>query len=71
MMARILCLICRFASPQYALLANIATVYLHCLQGVPGAPTRTACLRFEREPGADDDMLVLGVRLRYPVLDVA
>jgi hypothetical protein len=70
-MAQVLCLLCRFAMPQYARIANTLTVYLRCVQGVPGAPTRVDCSRFMREPGADDDAPVRPARLRYPVFDVA
>ena len=54
-MARILCLMCRYAVPQLARVASELTAYLHCLHGVPGAGSRTACAVFMREPGADDD----------------
>ena len=38
-----------------ALVANVFVVYLHCRQGVPGAPLRTECMLFVREQGADDE----------------
>lgn len=40
-MPRFLCRICRHAQPTSAIVANVLTVYLHCTQGVPGAPYRT------------------------------
>ena len=38
------------------------TVYLHCAQGVTGAPYREECPIYVREPGADDEWP--NVRLR-------
>ena len=34
-----------------ARIANLLTMYLHCRQGVPGAPYRTECMVLVREPG--------------------
>lgn len=71
-MPRFLCRICRYATPMTALVANVLTVYLHCRQGVPGAPYRVECARFVREPGADDewpDVRLRGqVPTRYPII---
>ena len=52
--------------------ANVLTSYLHCTQGVPGAPYRVACSVFMREPGADDEWPNVRLRgampTRYPVI---
>ena len=45
-MPRFLCRVCRYAHPMSAFVANVFTVYLHCRQGVPGAPYRTECMLF-------------------------
>lgn len=51
--------------------ANVLTMYLHCTQGVPGAPLRTECIVFMREPGADDESPAVRLRgqlpTRYPI----
>jgi hypothetical protein len=69
---RFLCRICRFSQPMTAIVANVFTMYLHCMQGVPGAPYRTECLVFAREPGADDEWPHARLRgqlpTRYPVI---
>ncbi len=39
-MPRILCRICAHAMLMTARVANVMTTYLHCWQGVPGAPYR-------------------------------
>ena len=58
-----------------ALVANVFTVYLHCRQGVPGAPLRTECMLFVREPGADDEWPDVRLRgqlpTRYPIISAA
>ena len=54
-MKRYLCAICRYTMPMTVRVAKVLTVYLHCMQRVPGAPYRTACPVFMREPGADDE----------------
>ena len=51
---RYLCRICGYAMPMTVRVATL-TVYLHCMQGVPGAPYRVECPVFVREPGADDE----------------
>ena len=61
-MPRILCRICRYVTPMTARVAGVTTMYLHCTQGVRGAPYRIACSVFVREPGADDEWP--SVRLR-------
>ena len=45
-----------------ARIAKMLTVYLHCAQGVTGAPYREECPIYVREPGADDEWP--NVRLR-------
>ena len=69
-MPRFLCRICRYPMPMTARIANVLTTYLHCTQGVPGAPHRTECPMFIREPGADDEWpRVRGqTRTRYPII---
>jgi hypothetical protein len=42
-MARILCLVCHYATPQLARIGGSLDFYLHCCEGVPGAAARTAC----------------------------
>jgi hypothetical protein len=68
---RIVCRICRYAVPMTARIANLLTMYLHCTQGVPGAPLRTECMMFMREPGADDEWPSIRLRgqmpTRYPI----
>ena len=54
-MPRFLCRICSYAHRMSALVANVFVVYLHCRQGVPGAPYRTECMVFVRERGADNE----------------
>ena len=51
-----------------AVVANVLTMYLHCTQGVPGAPHRTECMVFLREPGADDVWPDVRLRGRIPTL---
>jgi hypothetical protein len=72
---RFLCGICRFSTPMSAFVANVFTVYLHCRQGVPGAPYRTVCMIFQREPGADDEWPNVRPRgqmpTRYPIISAA
>ena len=71
---RFLCRICRFSQPMTAIVANVFTMYLHCTQGVPGAPLRTECMVFMREPGADDewpDVRRGQVPTRYPIISAA
>jgi hypothetical protein len=74
-MPRILCRICRYSQPMTARVANVLTVYLHCMQGVPGAPYRVACPVFMREPGADDEWPDVRLRgqlpTRYPIISTA
>jgi hypothetical protein len=65
-MPRILCCICRFAMPMIARIAGTTTSYLHCRQGVVGAPYRVECPTFQREPGADDDWPSVRLRGRTP-----
>ena len=71
-MPRLLCRICRYAVPMTAHIANKLTTYLHCTQGVPGAPFRTECLVFMREPGAEDEWPNMRLRgqmpTRYPII---
>jgi len=71
-MPRILCRICRYATPMSARIAKVLTVYLHCTQGVVGAPYRAECPVFVREPGADDEWPNVRLRgrlpTRYPVI---
>jgi len=70
-MPRFLRCICRYTTPMTALVANVLTHYLHCMQGVPGAPYRTERMVFVREPGADDEWPDVRLRgqmaTRYPV----
>jgi hypothetical protein len=58
-----------------ARIANALVMYLHCTQGVPGAPFRTECLVFVREPGADDQWPSIRLRgqlpTRYPIIAAA
>jgi hypothetical protein len=58
-----------------ARVANVLVVYLHCLQGVPGAPYRVECPVFVREPGADDQWPDVRLRsqlpTRYPIISAA
>ena len=74
-MPRFICRICRYSQPMTARVANLMTMYLHCMQGVPGAPYRTECIVFVREPGADDvwpDVRMRGqIRTRYPMIEAA
>jgi hypothetical protein len=74
-MPRFLCVVCRYSQPISAYVANVLTMYLHCMQGVPGAPYRTDCLAFVREPGADDVWPDVGLRgqmpTRYPIITAA
>ena len=67
---RYLCLVCGYATPMVARMANVLTTYLHCSQGVPGAPQRVRCPVFVREPGADDEWpRVRGILpTRYPMI---
>lgn len=55
-----------------ARVANVLTMYLHCTQGVPGAPSRTERMVFVREPGADDEWPDVRLRgqlpTRYPTI---
>jgi len=50
-------------------------VYLHCMQGVPGAPYRVECSVFVREPGADDEWPNVHLRgampTRYPIISAS
>ena len=50
-----LCPLCHWLTPMPGRIAGVLTIYMHCMQGVPGAPLRERCLAFLREPGADDD----------------
>jgi hypothetical protein len=74
-MPRFLCRVCRYAMPMRARVANVLVVYLHCLQGVPGAPYRVECPVFVREPGADDQWPDVRLRsqlpTRYPIISAA
>ena len=74
-MPRFLCRICRYTTPMSARVVNVFTVYLHCMQGVPGAPYRTECPVFVREPGADDEWPDVQLRgqmgTRYPIITAA
>ena len=71
-MPRILCCICRYATPMLARVAKVLTVYLHCTQGVGGAPHRFECPILVREPDADDEWPSVRLRgrmpTRYPVI---
>jgi hypothetical protein len=71
-MARFLCRICRYAVPMTARVANVLAVYLHCMQGVPGAPYRDVCPVFMREIGTDDEWRNARLRgqmpTRYPAI---
>jgi hypothetical protein len=55
--------------------ANVFMVYLHCRQGVPGAPYRTECMVFVREPGSDDEWPDVRLRgqlpTRYPIISAS
>ena len=68
-MPRFLCRVCRYAHPMSAFVANVFTVYLHCRQGVPGAPYRTECMLFVREPGTDDEWPDVRLRGQLPTRD--
>jgi hypothetical protein len=72
-MPRFLCRICR--ADDGARREGALTVYLHCTQGVPGAPYRTDCLVYVREPGAHDEWPSIRPRgqlpTRYPVISAA
>jgi hypothetical protein len=74
-MPRFLCRICSYAVPMTARVANVRVVYLHCTQGVPGAPYRVECRVFVREPGADDEWADVRLRgqmpTRYPIIAAA
>jgi hypothetical protein len=65
-MPRLLCRICRYSQPMMAVVANVLTTYLHCRQGVSGAPFRVECPVFVREPGADDEWPSMRLRGRLP-----
>ena len=65
-MPRFLCRICRYSQPLTARVANVLTMYLHCTQGVPGAPLRTECIVFVRESGADDEWPDVRMRGELP-----
>ena len=71
-MPRFLCSICRYEHPMSARIADLLTTYLHCRQGVPGAPYRVECPVFQREPGADDVWPDLSLRgqlpTQYPII---
>jgi hypothetical protein len=49
-----------------ARVANVFLVYLHCRQGVPGAPLRTECTVFVREPGNHDEWPDIRLRGQLP-----
>ncbi len=51
-----LCPLCRWSASQLAIVAGAFVARLACRQGVPGAPLRTSCPVYQREPGADDDV---------------
>jgi hypothetical protein len=74
-MPRFLFRIRRYSTPMSAIVANVFTVYVHCTQGVPGAPYRTECLVFVREPDADDEWPDVRLRgqmpTRYPMIEAA
>jgi hypothetical protein len=74
-MPRFLCRICRYTMPMTARVANVLTVYLHCMQGVPGALYRVECTVFVREPGANDerpDVRMCGrTTMAYVAIDAA
>jgi hypothetical protein len=58
-----------------ARIAGVLQTYPHCQQGVPGAPYRTECMVFVREPGADDEWPNVRFRgqmpTRYPIIAAA
>ncbi len=58
-----------------ARVAGMLTMYLHCMQGVPGAPHRVECSVFVREPGSDDEWPDVRLRgelpTRYPIISAA
>jgi hypothetical protein len=65
-------MICHYSQPMSARIANVLTMYLHCTQGVPGAPMCTECMVFVREPCADDEWPSGRLRghlpTRYPII---
>ena len=56
-----LCLTCRYIEARLARYTSAPwDVCFECqLRGMPMAPHATNCLRYEREPGADDESLVV------------
>lgn len=53
-----LCPSCHWWQPRDVLLAGVRTASLSCTQGCPRANTaeKWNCPRYQREPGADDDL---------------
>ena len=72
-MPRYLCQICHFATPLMGYVANVLRLYLHCTQGVRGAPYRIEGPIFLREQGADDEWPSVRLRgslpTRYPIFE--